>query len=133
MNQINELYNEVGKSEILKLLQEAIEKLFSEAVRIIPASSEKIGEVLKKYGGKEGEVNLGAYVPKTNEIFINPDSSKYGFSPLEVLGHELYHMLNPFGSEKKADEFGKLFEKYVSFLTKKYAKLGEDYALKFMN
>ena len=69
------------------------------------ATSEQIGKILRIYGGKPGKINLGAYVPQTDEIFVNPDSWKYGHDPREVLGHEIGHR-NGITDERAADEYG---------------------------
>lgn len=74
------------------------------------ADSKHIGWVLDKNGGKSGEVNLGACLSDTGEIFVNPDSIRWGYHPLEIFGHEKAHKRGVL-DESQADAAGAIFYK----------------------
>jgi hypothetical protein len=69
------------------------------------ADSDYIGEVLRRNGGEPRKVNLGAYVPRTDEIFVSPDSHKYGYPLKEIVSHEKKHRYDPRASEWEADQY----------------------------
>ncbi|MFH1237701.1 MAG: hypothetical protein V1648_04860 [Candidatus Aenigmatarchaeota archaeon] len=74
------------------------------------ADSDYIGWVLNANGGKNGKVNLGACLSDTGEIFVNPDSMRWGYHPLEIFGHELFHKKGG-TDERQADAAGAIFYK----------------------
>jgi hypothetical protein len=74
------------------------------------ADSNYIGWVLDSNGGKKDKINLGACLSDTGEIFVNPDSIRWGYHPFEIFGHELAHK-NGILDEGQADAAGAIFYK----------------------
>jgi hypothetical protein len=71
--------------------------------RVPVGTNSYVGEVLRRNGGKSGKINLGAYVPTSDEIIlgeyalVDPDVSRY------VGEHEKRHKEYPLWSEEEVD------------------------------
>ncbi|MCX6817268.1 MAG: hypothetical protein NTU57_00235 [Candidatus Aenigmarchaeota archaeon] len=100
----------VNGTNFAKPKREVYGKTVIDGEPVTLADSDYIGWVLDTNGGRSDKVNLGACVSDTGEIFVNPDSIRWGYHPLEIFGHELAHK-NGILDEGQADAAGAIFYK----------------------